>query len=56
VTVYIKCATDGATIRYTTDGSTPNAASTAYTDEGNTLGLAEDGTEKPTSVLLASRR
>jgi hypothetical protein len=46
VTVHIKCATDGATIRYTTDGSTPNAASTAYTDEGITLGLAEDGTEK----------
>jgi hypothetical protein len=31
VIVSLDCATEGATIRYTTDGSTPTAASAAYT-------------------------
>ena len=40
VTVHLTCATEGAKIRYTIDGSTPNAASPEYTD-GITLGLGE---------------
>ena len=42
VTVHLACATPEARIRYTTDGSEPNAASAEYTD-GITLGLAPDG-------------
>lgn len=35
--VELSCATTGATIYYTTDGSAPTAESTAYTDAGITL-------------------
>lgn len=31
-TVYLACSTDGATIRYTTDGSTPTTESSVYSD------------------------
>jgi len=42
VVVHVSCETDGARIRYTIDGSTPNAASPEYMD-GITLGLGGDG-------------
>jgi len=42
VTVHLACASEGARIRYTTDGSKPNAASREYVD-GITLGLGDDG-------------
>jgi hypothetical protein len=45
-TVRIECATEDATIRYTTDGSRPNAASPEYNpDTGIVLGLTADGEE-----------
>jgi len=46
VTVHVACETEGATVRYTTDGSEPNAASDEYyPDQGIELSLPEDGTE-----------
>jgi len=45
VTVHMSCQTDGARIRYTTDGSQPTAASLEYSADGITLGLGPHGEE-----------
>ena len=45
VTVHVSCQTDGARIRYTTDGSQPTAASLEYSADGITLGLGPHGEE-----------
>ena len=44
VKVHLSCGTESATIRYTTNGHTPNAASAEYVD-GITLGLDSQGSE-----------
>jgi hypothetical protein len=41
-TAQLKCETEGARIRYTTDGNTPNPASQEYVG-GIALGLGPDG-------------
>ena len=44
IILHVECSTPGARIRYTIDGSTPNAASPEYTD-GITLGVPADGSQ-----------
>ena len=46
-TVTISCATEGATIHYTTDGSTPTASSTPYS---NAISVSETATIKAIAV------
>lgn len=46
--VDISCATSGATIRYTTDGTTPTANSTEY--DGNGVGITENTTLKAIAI------
>jgi chitinase len=46
-TVHMSCETEGAAIRYTIDGSEPNAGSSQYNpNDGITVGLSEEGKEK----------
>jgi len=56
VTVHVESATPGARIRYTTDGSTPNAGSDEYNpEEGITLALPETGEETTYRIKAFAR-